>query len=40
LSFLIDTQVFLWFETGSMRLGLRARALMEDASEAAYVSAA
>jgi PIN domain nuclease of toxin-antitoxin system len=40
LSFLIDTHVFLWFETGSERLSPRARALIEDANEAAYVSAA
>ncbi len=40
MSFLIDTQVFLWFETGSARLSRRARTLIEDANEAAYVSAA
>ncbi len=40
MSFLIDTQVFLWFETGSGRLSRRARTLIEDANEAAYVSAA
>jgi PIN domain nuclease of toxin-antitoxin system len=40
LSFLIDTQVFIWFETGSNRLSRRARALLEDANETAYFSAA
>jgi PIN domain nuclease of toxin-antitoxin system len=40
LSFLIDTQVFLWFETGSNRLSRRARSLLEDTKEAAYFSAA
>ena len=40
MSFLIDTQVFIWFETGSNRLSRRARALLEDANETAYFSAA
>jgi PIN domain nuclease of toxin-antitoxin system len=40
LSFLIDTHVFIWFETGSNRLSRRARALLEDANETAYFSAA
>jgi PIN domain nuclease of toxin-antitoxin system len=40
LSFLIDTHVFLCFETDSMRLPRRARALIEDANQAAYLSAA
>jgi PIN domain nuclease of toxin-antitoxin system len=40
LSFLIDTHIFLWFETGSMRVTRPARALIEDANQAAYVSAA
>lgn len=40
MSFLIDTRVFLWFEAGSMRLSRRARVVIEDANEAAYVSAA
>jgi PIN domain nuclease of toxin-antitoxin system len=39
LSFLIDTHVFLWFETGSARLSRRGRALIEDANEVGYVSA-
>jgi PIN domain nuclease of toxin-antitoxin system len=40
LSFLIDTLVFLWFESGSTRLSRRTRALIEDTNEAAFVSAA
>ena len=40
MSFLVDTHVFIWFETGSNRLSPRARALLEDANEAAYLSAA
>ena len=40
MSFLIDTHVFIWFETGSNRLSRRARALLEDANETAYFSAA
>jgi PIN domain nuclease of toxin-antitoxin system len=40
LSFLIDTHVFLWFETSSTRLTRRARELIEDANQAAYVSSA
>ena len=40
MSLLIDTHVFLWFETGSARLSRRARTLIEDANQAAYVSAA
>ena len=40
MSFLVDTYVFLWFETGSARLSRRARTLIEDANQAAYLSAA
>lgn len=40
MSFLIDTQVFIWFETGSSRLSPRGRALLEDANQPAYFSVA
>ena len=40
MSLLLDTQVFLRFETGSAKLSRRARTLIEDANRAAYVSAA
>ena len=40
MSLLLDTRVFLWFETGSAKLSRRARTLIEDANQAAYVSAA
>jgi PIN domain nuclease of toxin-antitoxin system len=40
LSFLIDTQVFLWFEAGSARLSEQARSIIRRADVAVYVSAA
>jgi len=40
LSFLVDTHVFLWFESESPRLSGRARALIRRTDEGVYVSAA
>ena len=40
MSLLVDTHVFLWFEAGSTVLSRQARARLERADEAAYVSAA
>ncbi len=39
MSFLVDTQVFLWFEAGSSRLAERARALIVRTDRTVYVSA-
>jgi PIN domain nuclease of toxin-antitoxin system len=40
LSLLVDTHVFLWFESDSPRLSKRARALIRRTDEAVYLSAA
>ncbi len=40
MSFLIDTQVFLWFEARSARLSEEARSIIRRADVAVYVSAA
>jgi len=40
LSFLLDTQVFLWLDAGSSRLPGRTRALILRTDQAVYVSAA
>jgi PIN domain nuclease of toxin-antitoxin system len=40
LSVLIDTHVFLWFQTSSHRLSHRVRALIEDPNKTIYLSAA
>jgi PIN domain nuclease of toxin-antitoxin system len=37
---LIDTHVFIWFQTRSPRLSRRARGLIEDANQPIYLSAA
>ena len=40
MSFLLDTQVFLWFEAGSPRLSEQAAAVIRRADAAVYLSAA
>lgn len=40
MSVLIDTHVFIWFQTGSPRLSRRVRALIEDPDQTIYMSAA
>jgi PIN domain nuclease of toxin-antitoxin system len=40
LSVLIDTRVFLWFQTRSPRLSKRVRALIEDPNQIVHLSAA
>jgi PIN domain nuclease of toxin-antitoxin system len=40
LSVLIDTHVFLLFQTGSPRLSRRVRGLIEDSNQTVYLSAA
>ena len=40
MSFLLDTQVFLWLDAGSSRLSERTRALILRTDQAVYVSAA
>ena len=40
MSLLIDTHVFLWFQTGSPSLSQRVRALIEDPNQTVYLSAA
>ena len=40
MSFLLDTQVFLWLDAGSSRLPGRTRALILRTDQAVYVSAA
>lgn len=40
MSFLIDTHVFLWFESDSPRLAKRTRALIRRTDQAVYLSAA
>lgn len=40
MSLLVDTHVFLWFESDSPRLSKRARALIRRTDEAVYLSAA
>ena len=40
MSFLIDTYVFLWFESDSPRLAKRTRALIRRTDQAVYLSAA
>lgn len=40
MNILIDTHVFLWFQTGSPKLSRRARALIEDPDRTIYLSAA
>jgi PIN domain nuclease of toxin-antitoxin system len=40
LSFLLDTHVFLWFQSGSRRLPKHAHALVRRADQAVYLSAA
>ena len=40
MSFLLDTQVFLWLDAGSSRLSERTRALSLRTDQAVYVSAA
>ena len=40
MNLLLDTQAILWWLTESSRLGLRARALIADPGNAAWVSAA
>jgi PIN domain nuclease of toxin-antitoxin system len=39
LSFLLDTHVFLWFESDSPRLSKRANALISDTQETVFISA-
>ena len=40
MSFLLDTQVFLWFEAGSPRLSKQAQAVLRRTDVAVYISAA
>ena len=40
MSLLLDTHVFLWFQSGSRRLSNRARTLIRGTEQAVYVSAA
>ncbi|WP_232302557.1 type II toxin-antitoxin system VapC family toxin, partial [Elstera litoralis] len=39
MTYLLDTQVFLWWDSESPRLGLRAREILSDPAETIYVSA-
>jgi PIN domain nuclease of toxin-antitoxin system len=39
MTYLLDTQVFLWWDSDSPRLGPRAREILSDPTQAIYVSA-
>lgn len=39
MTYLLDTQVFLWWDCDSPRLGLRAKEILSDPAQTIYVSA-